>query len=59
MTAKSYGLQLLHLLIFDGVNRTSGYIRIERQDDQQKIKFGVEEQEIGGGLNAGFTPTIF
>ena len=59
MTTKSYGLQLLHLLISDDVNRTSDYIRIEMQDDQQKIKFGMEEQGIGRGFNAGFTSTIF
>jgi hypothetical protein len=59
MTAKSYGLQLLHLLIFDDGNRTSGYIRIERQDNQLKIKIGMEEQEIGRGLTEGFTSTIF
>ena len=59
MTAKSYGLQLLHLLISDDFNRTSRYVRIERQEYQQKIKIGMEEQEIGLGLTAGLTSPIF
>jgi len=59
MTAKSYGLQLLHLLIYDDFKSSSGYIIIERQEYQQKIKIGMEEQEIGLGLTAGFTSTIF
>jgi hypothetical protein len=49
----------MHLLVFDGVDKTSDYIRIERQEDQQNIKIGMEEPEISRGLTAGFTSTIF
>ena len=43
MFDKSYFLQLLYLLIFDNANSTSGYIRVERQDDQRKNTIGMDE----------------